>query len=257
MIPRYRYLFFGLFLIQHLHAQSYFAVSKIGAQFGLYASDQHRQSVNPAAFAPHYPQEFAIQITFPVFIPNVMSLQMQAQYPWQKSYIFHEINGVFHPAHTQLRFTNAVALPLSPQLNIGLAIQGQLYMQPHIYGNLFQMSTKLGLTYQLHAQHYLSLVLDDIAPKQIQTVRLEHWWRLNHQVQFAQGLSWNPTQRPEVYLSLIQQFSAYRLHFAISLPTSQFQFGFTHPLRAKWHYQLTQSWQSSLGYLFQLTFYHR
>ncbi|MFM7643478.1 MAG: hypothetical protein ACKO5N_01675 [Sphingomonadales bacterium] len=254
MISRLFYVFITIIFTQPFCAQSIWSTSKLGSSFGLLALDQNQQSINPAAFAVQQPKSITFQLDFPVALSDVMSMQFQANYKWQKSYVFHELRGVFHSAQTRYHLTNAIALPLSAQLQFGIALEGRLFIQPNYYGNFFKLSSRMGLSYQFNPQHYFSVVLEDIAKSQIQTLRLEHLWCISKQLQFAQGLGWNAAQRPVIYLSLVQYFGAYRIHFAVNLPTNHLQLGYTHRLTKNWNYQLTQSWQVGIGYLIQLNF---
>ncbi len=252
------FLFFSAFLCVHLFcAQSSWSLSKPGTNFGLYALDQNEQYSNPAAFNSKNPNSIALQLYFPVALSDVLALQFRASYKWQKCYFFHQIGCVFHPAQTRIHFANALALPINAQLQFGIALESRLHIQPNFYGNFIELGSKIGLTYLFNSQHVLSVVLDDIHTTQNQTLRIEHLWCPGKQVQFAQGMSWNPAQKPIVYLGLAQYLQSYRIHFTANLPLNHFQFSFAHSLSTHWNYQLTQSWQVGLGYLLQFTLLHK
>jgi hypothetical protein len=253
MTSHYLLFFFALSCTQHCSAQSSWSLLKPGSYFGLYALDQNQQCNNPAAFDSKKPNSLSFHLHFPVSLSDVLAFNVQASRKWQNSYFFHQIGSVFHPAQTLVQLSNGLALPITAQLQFGITLEARLFIQPNYYGNFFELGTKMGLTYQFNSQHILSIVLDDIQTTQNQTLRLEHLWCPGHQVQFAQGMSWNPSQKPIIYLGLVQYLQSYRIHFAANLPLSHFQFSFSHSLSKKWDYQLTQSWQVGLGYLLQFT----
>lgn len=127
MISRHFFVFISIIFAQPFCAQSIWSTSKLGSSFGLFALDQNQQSNNPAAFAVQQPKSIAFQLDFPVALSDVMSMQFQANYKWQKSYVFHEIRGVFHSAQPRFLLSNAFAMPLSPQLQFGIALEGFLF----------------------------------------------------------------------------------------------------------------------------------
>jgi hypothetical protein len=218
----------------------------------LNAVDENQQQFNPAASHPKVQKGFQLYTSAPLQISNLFGLHMSAHYTHNKVGVYHEFNGIFHSAQHQLQTAHALAFTPAPKLKIGIGLSLQRALQPHYYGNTLTASARLGCQYQLKADQFVALVLTDIGRAAQQQIQLEHVLVLDERLSFAQGCSWNPQFKPNLYISLVQNLSGAKVQFTCGLFPQSYAFSIVVSKQKKYTWQLGQSWQKSHGLCFQI-----
>ncbi len=218
----------------------------------LNAIDQNQQQLNPAASCPKAQKGFYFYASVPLQIANLNGAHFSGFYTQHRWAIYHELSGVFHPAGQYLQTAHALAFEPYPGLHIGLGLQVQLYTQPSYYGNLLVASARLGFQYELKKHQHIALVLQDIGRVAQQQISIEHLLALDERLSFAQGLSWNPQYKPNLYLTLTQKLSTAKIQFTCGLFPQSYAFSVALSQHKHFTWMLGQRWQSAHGLCFQI-----
>lgn len=218
----------------------------------LNATDQNQQHLNPAASGPKAQKGFYFYASVPLQIANLSGAHFSCFFSQNRWALYQEFSGVFHPAGYFLQTAQALAFSPYPGLNIGLALQVQLYSQPNYYGNLLVASARLGCQYELKKRQHIALVLHDIGRVAQQQISIEHLLELDEHLSFAQGLSWNPQFKPNLYLTLIQKLNKAKIQFTCGLFPQSYAFSVALSQHQHFTWILGQRWQSAHGLCFQI-----
>lgn len=218
----------------------------------LNAIDQNQQQLNPAASCPKAQKGFYFYASVPLQIANLNGTYFSCFYTQNRWAIYHEFSGVFHPAGQYFQTAHALAFAPYPGLHIGLGLQVQLFTQPIYYGNLLVASARLGCQYELKKRQHLALVLQDIGRVAQQQISIEHVLELDERLSFAQGLSWNPQFKPNVYITLTQKLSQAKIQFTCGLFPQSYAFSLALTQHKHFTWMIGQRWQSAHGLCFQI-----
>ncbi|MEY4804692.1 MAG: hypothetical protein RL331_1211 [Bacteroidota bacterium] len=218
----------------------------------LNAIDQNQQQLNPAASCPKAQKGFYFYASVPLQIANLNGAYFSCFYTQNRWAIYHEFSGVFHPAGHFFQTAHALAFAPYPGLHIGLGLQVQLFTQPNYYGNLLVASARLGCQYELKKRQHLALVLQDIGRVAQQQISIEHLLELDERLSFAQGLSWNPQFKPNLYLTLTQKLSQAKIQFTCGLFPQSYAFSLALTQHKHFTWMIGQRWQSAHGLSFQI-----
>jgi hypothetical protein len=234
-------------------AQLFTGVQNILQPSGLLnALDQNQQQLNPAASCPKAQKGIYFYASVPLQISNLNGAYLSCFYTQNRWAIYHEFSGVFHPAGHFFQTAHALAFAPYPGLHIGLGLQVQLYTQPNYYGNLLVASARLGCQYELKKRQHIALVLQDIGRVAQQQISIEHLLELDERLSFAQGLSWNPQFKPNLYLTLTQKLSQAKIQFTCGLFPQSYAFSVALTQHKHFTWMIGQRWQSAHGLCFQI-----
>jgi hypothetical protein len=251
-MPLRSYMFFLILLLPTLLlSQVYWPLASWNSFVALNAQKKNVQWANPAAFSIDDKKGCSIETVLPLSIPNLLGIRVKNHFAKANISYHQDLSLLLCESFIQGGFSNAIALAINQNFKMGLALQTKFLQQPQYYGNFFTALGRLGLQYQMNKAHYLSMVLDDIAPKQMQIIRIEHLWCMQQNLHFAQGLQWCPSSSPQIYLSIQQSIKDYHLQFGLGIPMQSFEVAVSHKLKSSWEWTIMPTWRQGIGYLVQ------
>lgn len=251
-MPLRSFLFFLILLFPtQLLSQGYWPFVDWNSLAALSAHKKNVQFANPAAFSIDDKKGYSVETALPLAIPNLLGIRVKNHFAKANLSLHQDLSFLLCESFIQCGYSNAIALAINQNFKMGFALQTKFLQQPHFYGNFFTAFGRLGLQYQMSKAHHLSMVLDDIAPKQMQVIRVEHLWCMQQNLQFAQGLQWSPSSTPQIYLSIQQSIHDYNLQFGFSIPMQSFEVAVSHQLKSSWEWTFMPTWHQGIGYLVQ------
>lgn len=218
----------------------------------LSATDQNQQQLNPAASSLQEQKGYRFCASAPMQIANLGAGYIGCFYTQNRCAWYHELSGVFHPAGQYLQTAHAVAFTPLSGFQIGLGLQVELYTQPHFYGNLLVASARLGCQYALKKHQQIALVLQNIGRVAQQQINIEHVLALDERLSFAQGFSWNPQYKPNLYLTLSQRLNKAKFQFTCGLFPQSYAFSVVLNENETFNWIFGQRWHSGQGLWFQI-----
>jgi hypothetical protein len=218
----------------------------------LNAISENQQQFNPAASHSRATNGLRFYSNTPIQVPGLFSGGFNAYYKFKTIHIYHELGGIYHISTSQIQTVHALALSLYPHLQIGIGLQLAFYAQPKYYGSISMASGRFGMQYQAAPHHFLSFVIYQIGQVELAQMAMEHVWKLDQQVSFAQGLLWHPPYLPTAYISICQQLSSVSLRFSCGVYPQFYSYTLTFTSDNNRRLIVGQSWNKGQGLALQL-----